>query len=65
MPEMRAKPVTVTRQQDARKQRLKAVPIELDKMADAVLNYRPKNKAKSLRPKKRKKAKVVIPNENL
>ena len=37
--------------------RLKNVPIELDKMSDAVLGYRPKNKAKNLRPKKRKKAK--------
>jgi hypothetical protein len=33
------------------------VPSELDMIADAVLNYRPKNKAKKLRPKKRKKAK--------
>ena len=40
-----------------REERLKNVPIELDKMSDAVLNYRPKNKAKKLRPKKRKKAK--------
>lgn len=29
----------------------------LNKIADAVLGYRPKNKAKNLRPKKRKKAK--------
>lgn len=29
----------------------------LNKIADVVLNYRPKNKAKKLRPKKRKKAK--------
>jgi hypothetical protein len=35
----------------------KDVPVELDMIADAVLNYRPKNKAKNLRPKKRKKAK--------
>ena len=40
-----------------REERLKAVPLELDKMTDAALNYRPKNKAKKLRPKKRKKAK--------
>jgi hypothetical protein len=32
-------------------------PPELDEIVDAVLNYRPKNKAKNLRPKKRKKAK--------
>ena len=38
-------------------ERGKAVPLELDKMMDAALRYRPKNKAKSLRPKKRKKAK--------
>ena len=40
-----------------RDERMKNVPSELDKMADAALNYRPKNKAKSLHPKKRKKAK--------
>lgn len=40
-----------------REERLKTVPLELDKMADAALTYRPKNKAKSLRPKKRKKTK--------
>ena len=40
-----------------RDERLGAVPIELDKMTDAALRYRPKNKAKKLRPKKRKKAK--------
>ena len=40
-----------------REQRMKNVPAELDAMTDAALRYRPKNKAKSLRPKKRKKAK--------
>jgi hypothetical protein len=32
-------------------------PPELDKIADAVLNYRPKNKAKMAKPRKRRKAK--------
>jgi hypothetical protein len=41
----------------SREDRLKNVPIELDKMSDAALHYRPKNKAKKLRPKKRKKPK--------
>ena len=40
-----------------RDERMKPIPPELDKMADAALTYRPKNKAKNLRPKKRKKAK--------
>jgi hypothetical protein len=40
----------------SREDRLKNVPLELYKMADAVLGFRPKNKAKNLRPKKRKKA---------
>ena len=40
-----------------REQRMKNVPVELDAMTDAALRYRPKNKAKNLRPKKRKKAK--------
>ena len=41
----------------SRDERLKTVPVELDKITDAVLGYRPKNKAKNLRPKKRRKAK--------
>ena len=40
-----------------REQRMKNVPAELDTMADAALRYRPKNKQKKLKPKKRKKAK--------
>ena len=40
-----------------REERLNNVPLELDKMADAALRFRPKNKVKNLRPKKRKKGK--------
>jgi hypothetical protein len=40
-----------------REERLKTVPIELDKMSDAALRYRPKNKLKSLKPRKRRKVK--------
>jgi hypothetical protein len=40
-----------------REERLKNVPVELEMITDAALSYRPKNKAKKLRPKKRKKAK--------
>lgn len=36
---------------------MKNVPPELDKIADVVLNYRPKNKAKMAKPRKRRKAK--------
>jgi hypothetical protein len=36
---------------------VKNTPVELDKIADAVLNYRPKNKAKNLKPRKQRKAK--------
>lgn len=32
-------------------------PPELDKIADVVLNYRPKSKAKKARKRKKKKAK--------
>jgi hypothetical protein len=38
-----------------REERLKNVPIELDKISDAALNYRPKRKAKKLKPRKRGK----------
>lgn len=40
-----------------RSTRAALIPVELDKIADAALAYHPKNKAKKLRPKKRKKAK--------
>lgn len=43
--------------EDARAARLKSVPVELDKITDAVLGYRPKNKLKSLKPRKRRKVK--------
>jgi hypothetical protein len=39
-----------------REERLKNVPTELDAMADAALRYRPKNKAKKMKPRKRRKA---------
>jgi hypothetical protein len=39
-----------------REERLKNVPVELDKIADAALNYRPKRKAKKLKPRKRGKS---------
>jgi hypothetical protein len=39
-----------------REQRMKNVPVELDAMTDAALRYRPKNKQKKLKPKKRRKA---------
>jgi hypothetical protein len=39
-----------------REERLKNVPVELDKIADVALNYRPKRKAKKLKPRKRGKA---------
>jgi hypothetical protein len=39
-----------------REERLKNVPTEMDAMADAALRYRPKNKAKKLKPRKRGKA---------
>ena len=32
-------------------------PPELDRIVDVVLNYRPKNKQKTLKPRKRRKAK--------
>jgi hypothetical protein len=41
---------------------MKGVPEVLDKMADVVLAYRPKSKAKKAR--KRKKAKRAKPVEN-
>lgn len=37
--------------------RMKTVPAELDMIANAVLNYHPKNKTKNLKPRKRRKAK--------
>jgi hypothetical protein len=40
-----------------REERLKFVPNVLGDITAIVLGYRPKNKAKNLRPKKRKKAK--------
>ena len=40
-----------------REDRLKNVPVEMDAMADAALRYRPKNKAKKLKPRKRRKPK--------
>jgi len=43
-----------------RENRAKLVPIELDKIADAVLNYRPKPKSKAAKKRRRnveKKAK--------
>jgi hypothetical protein len=40
-----------------REDRLKNVPTELDKMADAALNYRPKRKANKPKARKRRKAK--------
>ena len=39
-----------------REERLKNVPVELDAIAGAALTFRPKNKAKKLKPRKRKKA---------
>jgi hypothetical protein len=41
----------------AERARVGVIPIGLDAMMDAALRYRPKNKAKSLKPKKRRKAK--------
>jgi hypothetical protein len=41
-----------------REDRLKNVPVELDAMTDAALSYHPKDKAKKLKPKKRRKAKA-------
>ena len=39
-----------------REERLKNIPVELDAIADSTLRYRPKNKAKKLKPRKRRKA---------
>ncbi len=43
-----------------REERLKVVPLELDKMTDAALRYRPKNKAKNLRPKNGRRPNSVM-----
>ena len=40
-----------------REERLKNVPVELDKIADVALNYRPKRKANKPKARKRRKAK--------
>ena len=42
-----------------REERLKNVPIILDLIADAALNYRPKRKAKQLKPRMTRKKRSV------
>ena len=38
----------------------RVTPMELDRIADVVLNYRPKSKAKKARKRKRRKAKKNV-----
>lgn len=47
-----------------REERLKNVPVEMDAMADAVLRYRPRNKAKKLKPRKRPPAPSLTPSRS-
>jgi hypothetical protein len=41
-------------------ERLKSVPVELDKIADVCLNYRPKSRAKKAKRRKKRKAKKNV-----
>ena len=40
--------------------RMKNTPVELDKIADVCLNYRPKSRAKKAKRRKKRKAKKNV-----